>query len=764
MAGIPLSTWSKKDSTTPGGAGIPLSTWNKTTSTSIKPTISTTPEVDTNFNLLKETFSKDSLSQASKKVSDFLINKPIKALGEKLYNSNKDFFDQAVKGIDIQKSEGKKNLGEEILSKGQYGMGTIEGLTGDNLKPEYTEEPKDFLSKAIHEVSYGIGMAGAIESIGGTIFNKLKAPEVILSKLKSYPKVAQYFNQLARNIPAFTTYGQISVDQSNKERVQHMIKDIYSAPVYTALGFIKNSKLRVPTAGALGFGIAKLGGASNEDALVSATAFVMLDIASSQGKRTPFKENITKEEAQNILLEEANNVIEQNKDKPNLTPKEQESLNNAQDIVAGNEQQSKPITLPETHDMRTVMERLSSSGYSKDQVIKIMTELYHRNQSGKFTPGEVANIASLYKPVNSTKKGLAIIREKVSIKDKKQEGLQVTQKALELTKKNGGVTINLDGDVPISGFAYSPFKDIETTIPKEQFSEKNIDDFIDKHYDKLNQEGNHLGIWEDNGKIYIDISKVNPDEQLAVTDAAKNNQLALFDLSTFETKYIKDYEKTNNTYKYKKQIQGTNQEGDIGTIKKEADSNQKINNKINKQSDGQSAVFKRIQEEYPQLEGELNYDVAKLETESKEAVDLIAKDKQEAFRLAMEGGQTSDIKSVMANIALSQQALREGNYKLFEQLVRNRSIAQTRRGQGIVAEKASITDNSTERYVKELLATRLEGVGDKYLSDLSLKKASSKEKGINKLNKEVETLEKVIKSKKLDTKSALKLLDKITCL
>lgn len=135
-------------------------------------------------------------------------------------------------------------------------------------------------------------------------------------------------------------------------------------------------------------------------------------------------------------------------------------------------------------------------------------------------------------------------------------------KAAELTKKNGGVTINLNGDIPEGGFAYSPFKDAEFKVPKKKFSEADVDAYIEKEYNRLSQtDGAHLGMWEDGGQIYIDISKVEPNEQAAIADAVKNDQLAVFDLSTFETKYTKDYEKTDSGYSYKGKDKGAAEGG-----------------------------------------------------------------------------------------------------------------------------------------------------------------------------------------------------------
>lgn len=130
-----------------------------------------------------------------------------------------------------------------------------------------------------------------------------------------------------------------------------------------------------------------------------------------------------------------------------------------------------------------------------------------------------------------------------------------------------------------------------------------------------------------------------------------------------------------------------------------------------------SRVFERMKVEHPELEGELTADVVRLKVDAERAIDLIAKDKQKAYDIAMGKEVSGDILQTSANIALAEKALSEGNNQLFADLVKKRSLDQTRRGQEIVAEKGSITDNSTSRYVKELISARLEALGDKYLSD-----------------------------------------------
>lgn len=179
----------------------------------------------------------------------------------------------------------------------------------------------------------------------------------------------------------------------------------------------------------------------------------------------------------------------------------------------------------------------------------------------------------------------------------------------------------------------------------------------------------------------------------------------------------------------------------------------------------QSRVFERLKAEHPaELQGELYRDVINLKEDAARAVKMIETNKQRAFDIAMGRERSLDVTSTSVNIALAEKALADGNTKLYSDLIRNRSLEQTRRGQEIVSERGSISDNSTSRYVKELLAERLNKLGKKYLDNLKLKKTSPKENAMKAIDKEVSKIEAQIKNKKLDTKSALALLDKLTCL
>ena len=179
---------------------------------------------------------------------------------------------------------------------------------------------------------------------------------------------------------------------------------------------------------------------------------------------------------------------------------------------------------------------------------------------------------------------------------------------------------------------------------------------------------------------------------------------------------------------------------------------------------GQSRVFERLQKENPeQLKGELPFDQAVLKTEFDKAANRITKNKQDAYDIAMNRKNVTDIESVTTNIEMAEKALADGNNILYEKLIRNRSIAQTRRGQAIVAEKASIEDNSTARYVKELLSARLDNLGKRYLSGLKEGTAIRKH-ATEVIDRKVGALQVKIQRGKLDTRTALKLLDELACI
>lgn len=138
---------------------------------------------------------------------------------------------------------------------------------------------------------------------------------------------------------------------------------------------------------------------------------------------------------------------------------------------------------------------------------------------------------------------------------------RISSKAYDITRAKGGVTIDLEGDQPSEGYAYAPSKDTEKPIPADKLTPEDIDSYIDAHYDELSQEGNHLGMWTEGDNVYLDVSQVGPPDASTIEKAQGANQLAVFDLKTFDTIDIgkmgsRGYERTGKASDLHNQHQG----------------------------------------------------------------------------------------------------------------------------------------------------------------------------------------------------------------
>lgn len=179
-----------------------------------------------------------------------------------------------------------------------------------------------------------------------------------------------------------------------------------------------------------------------------------------------------------------------------------------------------------------------------------------------------------------------------------------------------------------------------------------------------------------------------------------------------------------------------------------------------------SRVYERMRAEHPELGDDVLYDPITLKEQAERAVALIETDKQRAFDIAMGTEVSSDLTQTAANIALVEKAWQDGNDDLAQRLLTKRTLDQTRRGQEIVSERGSIADNSTSRYVKELLASRLDKLGKSYLGTLkdTVKRQSDKGKAMAVIEEQVAEVKEKIQNKKLKMDDALTLLDKLACL
>lgn len=213
-----------------------------------------------------------------------------------------------------------------------------------------------------------------------------------------------------------------------------------------------------------------------------------------------------------------------------------------------------------------ILKTVSKDIAATEDITKIANSI---RATGMVDEAAIPSLSKTLQSVNDAKVAQSAIEEAAklspAVKVTNAVSPNIIDDAYKSTIENGGVTINLKGNKPIEGFAYSPYKNVETVVPKVEFSTAHIDDFIEKNYNKLIESNNHLGVWEDNGQIYMDISKVGPATQKTISQAEKNGQLAVFDLKNYETIYTKlgkaQNEKVNLTNLDGGQVQGANQIG-----------------------------------------------------------------------------------------------------------------------------------------------------------------------------------------------------------
>lgn len=145
----------------------------------------------------------------------------------------------------------------------------------------------------------------------------------------------------------------------------------------------------------------------------------------------------------------------------------------------------------------------------------------------------------------------------------------VSGAAYRAVKRSGGVTIDLKGRQPTRGYAYSPSKDTETIIPKSKLRLRDIDNYIDAHYEALSKKGSHLGMWTSDNDVYLDVSYVGPPNAATIAKAQRASQLAVFDLEKFNEiavgsmtksgKYRRRNDAASIHHQYRRQVERSDQ-------------------------------------------------------------------------------------------------------------------------------------------------------------------------------------------------------------
>lgn len=110
---------------------------------------------------------------------------------------------------------------------------------------------------------------------------------------------------------------------------------------------------------------------------------------------------------------------------------------------------------------------------------------------------------------------------------------------------DGGGTITKDGrQSPISGFCYSPYPEIsqcynsaEEFAPDQKTLQNNLIKFYNKNKSYFKDSNSFIGFWNDpeTGKVYLDVSKVTDDAANARSECKQHDQIAFFDLQSYES-------------------------------------------------------------------------------------------------------------------------------------------------------------------------------------------------------------------------------------
>lgn len=125
--------------------------------------------------------------------------------------------------------------------------------------------------------------------------------------------------------------------------------------------------------------------------------------------------------------------------------------------------------------------------------------------------------------------------ERAALGTKFMPASEIPRETVRQIRDNGGITVNLRGEEPTKGFAFAPSKGTEVKFPMASLTEDHINSYLDSHRQLLEQDGAHIGGWNDGqGQAVLDVSVVHPDKLKALVRARKASQDAIYDLASHQ--------------------------------------------------------------------------------------------------------------------------------------------------------------------------------------------------------------------------------------
>lgn len=249
-----------------------------------KPSGTAQPADSTPLGIAKNTLEgiPDAAEKVSGEINNTIIQKPADLL------SNTNYIKSAAAGL----SADPGNVAVPLLQKLSIGLNTLSGVTGGLYKAPNDDTDTGVVDQGLKVLTQGLGMAvgvGALGKVAAAVPAVGAITETLTNLVGRFPLVgkylAPYIQPLVENAAGFSAYSQLNPDLAGnlKARAETFGTAIGEAPLYTALGALSSAKYSLPASFTLGYGMARLSGASNKDALVAGTSFAFLDAAGRAG-------------------------------------------------------------------------------------------------------------------------------------------------------------------------------------------------------------------------------------------------------------------------------------------------------------------------------------------------------------------------------------------------------------------------------------------------------------------------------------------------
>lgn len=176
----------------------------------------------------------------------------------------------------------------------------------------------------------------------------------------------------------------------------------------------------------------------------------------------------------------------------------------------------------------------------------------------------------------------------------------------------------------------------------------------------------------------------------------------------------------------------------------------------------ESSAFKRIQERLSEETQNIpTYNQLNLAEDTRNAIDFLDNYPKKAKRIAL--GLESPppgITETAISIAVSEQAILDGDYKLAAQLETVRSLRQTRRGQEIVAERGRFGVDTPSYFIRQVLNARMQ----QHLNyEYDSAKGKPKKKMTDKISNQARIQRKIVDRNTAKIKDAQEFINSILC-